>query len=79
MKAQDIRGLIQTAPFRPFRLHLVDGKSLTVPHPDFVLVTAEDVVVATELAGSVPGNINLVPYEHIARIEMLPRKTRKAA
>ncbi|MDA1277977.1 MAG: hypothetical protein O2960_28615 [Verrucomicrobia bacterium] len=79
MNLRDLRGLIQTSPFRPFRLHLADGKSLRVPHPDFALVAAEYVVVASELSGGIPGDINLIPYEHIVRVEMLPRKARKAA
>lgn len=79
MKQKDIRDLVHFNPFKPFRLHLVDGKDLRVPHPDFALVTAGYVVVANELPGGVPGEINLVPYEKIARVEMLPRKLRKAA
>ncbi|MEO5804351.1 MAG: hypothetical protein ABIR24_12560 [Verrucomicrobiota bacterium] len=79
MKPKDIRDLVHTSPFKPFRLHLMDGKNLRVPHPDFVLVTPELVVVATELPDGVPGDVNLLPYESIARVEMLPRRTRKAA
>jgi hypothetical protein len=79
MRAKDIRDLVRGSPFRPFRLHLVDGKGLRVPHPDFALVTADYVVVANVLAGGMPGDINFVPYEHIARIKMLPRKIRKVA
>ena len=33
---QEIRALTEVAPFRPFTLHLADGRKLTVPHPDFV-------------------------------------------
>ena len=79
MKQKDIRDWVHFNPFKPFRLHLVDGKDLRVPHPDFALVTAAYVVVANELPGGVPGEINLVPYEKNARVEMLPRKLRKAA
>ena len=76
---KDMRDLVQASPFKPFRLHLEDGKSLRVPHPDFMLVSQELVVVATELPNATPGDINLIPYENIARVEMLPRRTRKAA
>jgi hypothetical protein len=79
MTQKDIRALVHFQPFKPFRLHLVDGKDLRVPHPDFALVTAEYVVVANELPGGTPGEVNLVPYAQIARVEMLPRKLRKAA
>ena len=76
---KDIRALVHQAPFEPFRLHLADGKDLRVPHPDFALVGADHVVVANELPGGLPGAINFVPYEHIVRVEMLPRRSRKAA
>jgi hypothetical protein len=79
MTKKEIRELVHHSPFQPFRLHLDDGKDLRVPHPDFALVTAEYVVVANVLPGGSPGSINLVPYEHIARIEMMPGKSRKAA
>jgi hypothetical protein len=79
MTQKDIRELLHYNPFQPFRLHLVDGKDLRVPHQDFVMATPAYVVVANELPGGVPGEINLVPYEQISRVEMLPRRTRKAA
>jgi hypothetical protein len=78
MTANDVRALIRTSPFKPFRLHLADGKSLRISHPDFILAAAEIVAVATELPGGVPGEMNLIPYEHIVRVEFLPGKTRKA-
>lgn len=78
MTSKDIRGLIHASPFRPFRLHLADGKSLRVPHPDFILIAAEMAVVAAELPGGAPGDVNLVPYEHVVRVEFLPRKQGRA-
>ena len=78
MRQKDVQELIHHSHFLPFRLHLADGKDLRVPHPDFALVTAEYVVVANELPGGVPGSINLIPYEHIVRVEMLSRRIRKA-
>ena len=79
MKPQELRDLVHASPFKPFRLHLADGKDLRIPHPDFILVTHDMVAVANELPGGMPGEINLIPYEHIARIEMLPRKAHRAA
>ena len=69
MSAKDIRDLIRVSPFKPFRLHLADGKSLRVSHPDFVIASPELAVVANELPRGVPGELNLIPYEHIARPE----------
>ena len=78
MSAKDIRDLIRVSPFKPFRLHLADGKSLRVSHPDFVIASPELAVVARELPRRVPGELNLIPYEHIVRVELLPRKVAKA-
>jgi hypothetical protein len=33
---QEIRDLSALTPFRPFRVHLADGRKLDVPHPEFV-------------------------------------------
>ena len=77
MTSQDIRDLVHASPFKPFRVHVADGKDLRVPNLDFALVMADYVVIAAELPGGMPGGINLVPYEHIARIERLSPKAHK--
>jgi hypothetical protein len=79
MTAKNLRDLVQNQPFQPFRLHLADGKDLRVPHPDFALIAPEYVVVANELPQGTPGDINIIPYEHIVRVEMLPRRVKRAA
>jgi len=38
MTAAYLREVVQARPFRPFRLHLGDGRALDVPHPDFVAI-----------------------------------------
>lgn len=35
MTTDDIRKLLRAEPFRPFRLHLVTGRALSIPHPEF--------------------------------------------
>jgi hypothetical protein len=36
MTIEQLRATVRAVPFRPFRLHLADGGSLDVAHPDFV-------------------------------------------
>jgi hypothetical protein len=36
MTIEQLRVLHQARPFRPFDLHLADGRSLTVEHPEFL-------------------------------------------
>jgi hypothetical protein len=36
MAAEQLRAMRDVNPFRPFTIHLADGRSYTVPHRDFV-------------------------------------------
>ena len=36
MTAEQLRAMREANPFRPFTIHLADGRTLTVPHRDFV-------------------------------------------
>ena len=36
MTAEQLRATRDATPFRPFAIHLADGRTLTVPHRDFV-------------------------------------------
>ena len=47
MNSQEIRERMQNG-FRPFTLHLTDGRHFTVPHPDFIAVGKNVVVVIGE-------------------------------
>jgi hypothetical protein len=36
MTAEQLRAMREASPFRPFAIHLADGRTLSVPHRDFV-------------------------------------------
>ncbi len=36
MTIEQLRNVHHASPFRPFTLHLADGRSLSVPHRDFL-------------------------------------------
>jgi hypothetical protein len=38
MKVQRLREVMHAAPFQPFTIHVADGRSLPVPHPDFIAI-----------------------------------------
>jgi hypothetical protein len=40
-----IRTALHRSPFEPYVIRLADGRSLSVPHPDFVAVSPRQVVV----------------------------------
>ena len=39
MRAEEIREVQRAQPFRPFTMHLADGRAFTVNHPDFLFVS----------------------------------------
>ena len=39
MTLDQLRSAREAAPFRPFTVHLADGRALRVPHPDFLSVS----------------------------------------
>ena len=38
MMPKDLRQLYEATPFEPFRIHMASGKSVDVPHPEFMLL-----------------------------------------
>jgi hypothetical protein len=49
MKVERLREVMHAAPFQPFTIHLADGRSLAVPHPDFIAImgTGRSIVVTS--------------------------------
>ena len=39
MSGEQIKALMNAAPFRPFVIHLPSGKTLEVPHRDYVAIS----------------------------------------
>ena len=38
MTVEELRRMLRAQPFRPFDIHLADGRSLPVPHSEFVAI-----------------------------------------
>ena len=38
MKLEKLREAMHAAPFQPFTIHVANGRSLHVPHPDFIAI-----------------------------------------
>lgn len=39
MTIQQLRAVLKAVPFRPFNLHMADGRSFPIPHPDFLIMS----------------------------------------
>ncbi len=48
---EELRKRIKAIPFLPLIVHVADGRSFPVPHPDHILVTAKGLVVIEDDAG----------------------------
>ena len=52
MTNKDLRDVYAARPFKPFTIHLADGRKVSVQHPDFMLVPPKSrVFVVYELRG----------------------------
>jgi len=48
MDIAGVREALHKQPFKPFKIRLADGRTLPVPHPDFVALTSRRVIVAAK-------------------------------
>jgi len=61
---EEIRRLLKSIPFIPFRLETSSGRVLSVPHPDHILISRKGLVaVETD-----DGLIDIVPALHLNAI-----------
>ena len=64
---EQIREAMHAQPYVPFKLHLVDGRSYTVKHPDFIAVPSSPRgrnVTVHDDAGSHMLDLNLIVEVH---------------
>jgi hypothetical protein len=72
MGQNDLRERLQRRPFRPFRIHVSDGATYDIHHPDQVLTTFTSVLLATPgVDPSSPAWDELITVSllHITRLE----------
>jgi hypothetical protein len=79
-KESELRALVRASHLQPIRIHLDDGKTYTIAHPDFALVAEGALVLAHGPGLDLEGARLVICYfEHITRVEVLRRKTKTAA
>ncbi len=73
MNQEDLRDLLRTRPFQPFRMHLTDGTSYDIRHPDMALTTRRTVIVGVggQPDQGLPERAVTVALIHIVRVEPL--------
>jgi hypothetical protein len=67
MDIAGVRDALHAQPFSPFTIRLADGRSLHVPHPDFVALTPRRLIVGgVDDTWSVVEPLLIVSLEHPA-------------
>jgi hypothetical protein len=75
MTVEQLRSTHRATPFRPFTLHLADGRSLRIPHPDFLFITpaGRAVIVAHE-----DDSFSIIDLLLVTEIEVGPSQPARA-
>jgi hypothetical protein len=72
LRPEDIQQQLRKRPFEPFRIHLTDGTTHEVRHPDMVIVGERFIAVGVPRSpqmGSVADRIETAALMHIVRLE----------
>jgi hypothetical protein len=73
MHPDEVFAAVRRKPFVPFRLHISDGSSFDVLHPDLALVTRRSVILA--MSGDptqIPERAITIAMVHVTGLEDLP-------
>jgi hypothetical protein len=74
MKSVNIRDAMEQVPFKPFRLEMDNGKTLHVPHRDFILLSpAGNTAVVIEVAPE-GEHTYIVDVDHVSTIKFDKKK-----
>jgi hypothetical protein len=69
MRQEQLRELLRAQPFRPFTIHLPEGRTVQVVHHDFALLSPDG---RTLFAYGPDSSFNLIDVMLIASIQIVP-------
>ncbi len=75
MTIQQLRAAHKAMPFRPFTVHMADGRQFSVPHPDFLSMSPSG---RTIIIYEDNEDFSILDLSLMTDIEMLPDHTSKA-
>ncbi len=75
MRPEELTSLLRTRPFTPLRVHMTDGQTYDIRHPDQVLVLRGriDIGVAPDPATGVLDRVDHCSLLHVVRVVELPQ------
>ena len=72
MRHPELVQALRSRPFRPFRIHVSDGASYDIRHPDVVLVTPTYAIVGAPMEDEQPPLVerhDIVDLSHMTRLQ----------
>ncbi|MFL5242926.1 MAG: hypothetical protein ACJ8FY_12525 [Gemmataceae bacterium] len=78
MRLDDIQRLLHEKPFKPFRIHLSNGRTHEVRHPELAMVGRTTMLIgkpAPDLPPTAYDDFAIVTLLHINDVERLPGGT----
>jgi hypothetical protein len=81
MRADELTELLRIRPFVPLRIHMTDGQTYDIRHPDLVLVLRQrvDIGLQPDPTTGVLEGVAHCSLLHIVRVEELPPATQAGA
>lgn len=70
MTPKEVRKLYEAAPFRPFRIHMANGKSVDVPHSEFMLLSRNGRRLVVDLPDD---DFEIIDMSLVTSLETLPQ------
>lgn len=75
MTIQQLRAAHKATPFRPFNVHMADGRHFNVPHPDFLFMSPSGRTVIICQEGE---EFSILDLLLMTEIEMIPANPSRA-
>ena len=80
MSTESLWTRIREKPFKPFRLFISSGQGYDVPHPEFIYVSRNRIVITIEVGkNGVPNRDVVISPLHVTSAEDLPERPAEAA
>ena len=76
MTIDQVRGMYQAVPFRPFVMHMADGRQISVFHRDFIIASPNG---QTVIVYQPDNSFNIVDLFLVTDLEVKPEPQRSAS
>jgi len=76
MIGKEIRKLYEAAPFAPFRVHMANGKSVDIPHPEFMFISRTGRRMIVDMPDD---TFEIIDLSLVTSVETLPKNGSRRA